>query len=109
RNTSVTALAGVDTVIDKGEFVALFGPSGCGKSTLLRLISGLETPTSGTLLVEGTDPKRLIDQHRLAFAFQEHALLPWATVFENIALPFRLAHRPIDKQRVAELIELVGL
>ncbi len=109
RGTTVTALAGVDMTIREGEFVALFGPSGCGKSTLLRLIAGLETPTSGTVLVEGSEPKRLISEHRLAFAFQEHALLPWATVFENIALPFRLAHMPVDKTRVDELIALVGL
>ena len=109
RRESVTALAGVTATIGRGEFVALLGPSGCGKSTLLRIISGLEEPSDGTVLVEGAAPKQLISEHRLAFAFQEHALLPWATVSENIGLPFRLAHRPIDQSRVKELIALVGL
>jgi len=109
RRESVTALSGVTATIGRGEFVALLGPSGCGKSTLLRIISGLEEPSDGTVLVEGAAPKQLISEHRLAFAFQEHALLPWATVSENIGLPFRLAHRPIDQSRVKELIALVGL
>jgi len=109
RGKRITALSGVTATIERGEFVALLGPSGCGKSTLLRIISGLEQPSSGSVLVEGTAPQRLISEHRLAFAFQEHALLPWATVAENIGLPFRLAHRAIDTGRVAELIELVGL
>lgn len=109
RGTMVTALSGVNATIERGEFVALLGPSGCGKSTLLRIIAGLEQPTEGSVLVEGAEPRRLISEHRLAFAFQEHALLPWSTVAENIALPFRLAHRPIDRSRIAALIDLVGL
>ncbi|MCU1441667.1 MAG: transporter related protein [Rhodoglobus sp.] len=109
RRRVVTALTGVTATIERGEFVALLGPSGCGKSTLLRIISGLEKPTSGTALVEGSSPEQLISDHRLGFAFQEHALLPWATVSENIAIPFRLARRPIDRARVSELVALVGL
>lgn len=109
RHENVTALSNIDLTVDRGEFVALFGPSGCGKSTLLRLISGLDTPSSGTVLIEGTSPDLLISEHRLAFAFQEHALLPWATVAENIALPFRLARMRVDKVRVQQLIDMVGL
>lgn len=109
RHESVTALSDIDLTVGKGEFVALFGPSGCGKSTLLRLISGLDTPTSGSVYIEGTSPDRLIADHRLAFAFQEHALLPWATVAQNIALPFRLARMRVDTDRVQELIDMVGL
>jgi NitT/TauT family transport system ATP-binding protein len=109
RSTRVTALSEVNMTIARGEFVALLGPSGCGKSTLLRIIAGLEQPTEGSVLVEGSKPQQLISEHRLAFAFQEHALLPWATVAENIALPFRLAHRPVDRSRIAALIDLVGL
>lgn len=88
RSTTIDALSGVTETIHRGEFVALFGPSGCGKSTLLRLMSGLETPTSGKVKVEGVAPEKLIAEHRLGFAFQEHALLPWATVAQNIALPY---------------------
>lgn len=109
RGTMVTALSNVNATIGRGEFVALLGPSGCGKSTLLRIIAGLEQPTEGSVSVEGAAPQQLISEHRLAFAFQEHALLPWATVAENIALPFRLAHRSVDRSRIAELIDLVGL
>ena len=109
RGESVTALAGVDATVAAGEFVALLGPSGCGKSTLLRIIAGLEAPTVGGVLVDGAAPARLISEHRLGFVFQEHALLPWLTVRENIALPFRLARRPVDATRVDELVGLVGL
>lgn len=109
RKETITALSGVDATISRGEFVALLGPSGCGKSTLLRIISGLEEPSEGTVRVDGNPPAQLIREHRLGFAFQEHALLPWATVSENIALPFRLARLRIDQDRIAGLIELVGL
>lgn len=109
RNESVTALSDVSATIQQGEFVALLGPSGCGKSTLLRIMSGLESPTDGTATVGGRPPASLINEHRLGFAFQEHALLPWATVRENIALPFKLAKKKVDPDRVDELIELVGL
>src|SRR3954469_21182222 len=74
RGASVTALSGIDATIARGEFVALIGPSGCGKSTLLRIIPRLEDPTSGTVRVDGDAPARLIKEHRLGVAFQEHAL-----------------------------------
>ncbi|MCZ9884928.1 ABC transporter ATP-binding protein [Arthrobacter sp. B2a2-09] len=109
RKETLTALSNVSASIGHGEFIALLGPSGCGKSTLLRIISGLEDPTEGSVEVEGQPPARLIAEHRLGFAFQEHALLPWATVAENIALPFRLAKIRVDDARVRELVELVGL
>ncbi len=109
RGETVTALSDVTAHIEPGEFVALLGPSGCGKSTLLRLISGLEQPSAGTVAVDGRDPGELIGEHRLGMAFQEHALLPWATVTENIALPYRLAKLPVVPARITELVELVGL
>ena len=109
RGESLLAVSGVDAKIAEGEFVALLGPSGCGKSTLLRIISGLEEPTSGSVVVDGHPPAQLINDHKLGFAFQEHALLPWLTVSENIALPFHLAKLPVDRDRIAEFIALVGL
>jgi NitT/TauT family transport system ATP-binding protein len=105
----VTALAGMDLAIAPGEFVALIGPSGCGKSTVLRLIAALEQPSEGSVTVEGRAPAELSRAHRLGVAFQEHALLPWLDVAANIALPWRVAGRPGDDTRVAELIRLVGL
>ncbi|OAH09379.1 ABC transporter ATP-binding protein [Streptomyces jeddahensis] len=109
RSRTVTALESVDLTVGHGEFVALLGPSGCGKSTVLRMVAGLEEPTYGEVLVEGGAPAHLVRRHRLGIAFQEHALLPWASAYDNIALPFRVAGRPVDAARVTELLELVGL
>ena len=72
-----TVLSGVDLDVAPGQFLAIVGKSGCGKSTLLRLIQGLETPTGGTLAVEG-GPARIV--------FQEPRLLPWAKVADNVAV-----------------------
>lgn len=109
RGKTLQALDAVDLQIAEGEFVAIIGPSGCGKSTVLRLAAGLDTPTNGTVEIFGAAPRTLAAQHRLGVAFQEHALLPWASVRENIALPYRVAGRRVDDARVDELIELVGL
>jgi NitT/TauT family transport system ATP-binding protein len=103
------ALDGFDLTVARGEFVALLGPSGCGKSTALRLIAGLETPTAGSVQVEGGSPAALIARHRLGVAFQDSALLPWASAWDNIALPFRLAGRPVPEQRIRDLLRTVGL
>jgi len=109
RGKKLQALEAVDLQIDEGEFVAIIGPSGCGKSTVLRLAAGLDTPTHGTVEIFGDTPRTLSAQHRLGVAFQEHALLPWASVRENIALPYKVAGRKVDDARVDGLIELVGL
>jgi NitT/TauT family transport system ATP-binding protein len=109
NGTQVEALRDIALSIGAGEFVALIGPSGCGKSTILRLVAALETPDGGSVAVEGKAPVELSQAHRLGVAFQDHALLPWLTVAANIALPFRLAGRKVDDQRVAELVRLVGL
>ncbi|MFL0410949.1 ABC transporter ATP-binding protein [Microbacterium paludicola] len=109
RGRSLQALAEVDLTIAEGEFVAIIGPSGCGKSTVLRLAAGLDEPTNGTVEIFGDAPQTLASQHRLGVAFQEHALLPWASVRQNIALPYHLAGRTVDDERVDGLIELVGL
>ena len=109
RGTAVRALDRLDLHVGHGEFVALLGPSGCGKSTVLRMVAGLERPTEGVVAVEGRTPAELVRAHRLGVAFQEHALLPWATARDNVALPFRVAGRRVDRERVAALLELVGL
>jgi len=97
------ALDGVDLEIGVGSFVAILGPSGCGKSTLLRLISGLETPTGGTLLVGGQSPGQASAKPQVAFVFQDAHLLPWRTVIENVALPLELRGRSrVDARRLAE-------
>jgi NitT/TauT family transport system ATP-binding protein len=109
RGKKLQALAEVDIEIQEGEFVAIIGPSGCGKSTVLRLAAGLDSPTSGTVQIFGAEPRELARQHRLGVAFQEHALLPWASVRSNIALPYKVAGRKVDDARVDGLIDLVGL
>ncbi|SCM76753.1 conserved hypothetical protein [uncultured Pleomorphomonas sp.] len=106
---TVTALADVGFDVAAGEFVALIGPSGCGKSTILRLVAGLDQPSDGSVTVHGGDPEALSRAHKLGFAFQDAALLPWLDVRDNIAMPFRLAGVPKDMDRVAKLIDLVGL
>jgi NitT/TauT family transport system ATP-binding protein len=106
---TVRALDGVDLTVGTGEFVALLGPSGCGKSTVLRMAAGLDEPTAGEVLAEGGPPGALVRGHRLGVAFQEHALLPWSSAYDNIALPFRVAGRPVDRARVTALLKLVGL
>ena len=104
----VTALNGVDFEIPAGSFVSLIGPSGCGKTTLLRCIAGLETPTGGRVVVDGstvTKPGR--DR---GFAFQQANLFPWLTIRDNVSFGLRARHIYKDhKEDVDEFIKLVGL
>jgi NitT/TauT family transport system ATP-binding protein len=105
----VTALDGVSLAIAQGEFVSLLGPSGCGKSTFLRCLAGLETPTRGTLTIEGAPVDGPPD--RLGMAFQRDALLDWFDVLENVLLPADFAgYRKRDYEpRARELLKMVGL
>ena len=109
----IQALAGVDLVIDRGQFVSIVGPSGCGKSTLLRLIAGLAAPTAGQLLVAGQPPAlaRRRGAARLSFVFQDPTLLPWRNVEQNVGLPLELEHVEASARgpRVAAALALVGL
>ena len=105
----MTALEGVDLDVAAGSLLAVIGPSGCGKSTLLRVIAGLTQPTAGSIRVGESSPQALVAEHRLGIAFQDHALLPWLSVRDNVALPFRVAGRPVDAARVDELLALVGI
>ncbi len=109
NNEGIVALENVSLSVAGSEFVALLGPSGCGKSTLLRLIASLESPTDGSVTISGEAPGGMATRHALGVAFQDHALLPWLTVHDNIALPFNLANKPVDQKAIGDLIELVGL
>jgi NitT/TauT family transport system ATP-binding protein len=109
RGRTIRALGPLDLDVAAGSFVAIVGPSGCGKSTLLRAIAGLGAPTAGSITVADAAPATLVARHELGIAFQDHALLPWLTVRENIALPFHLARRSVEQGRIDELIALVGL
>ena len=103
------AVDGVSFGISEGEFVAVIGPSGCGKSTILRMIASLEQATEGEVRINGAEPSVLVKGHRLGVAFQDHALLPWLNVWENVALPFRAAGLRPESETIAGLISLVGM
>jgi len=103
----VRAVEGVSLNVELGEIVAVVGGSGCGKSTLLRAVSGLDQPTQGQVLLDGTPI--LAPHEKIGIVFQEPRLLPWLTVAGNVG--FGLEHRPKDErdQRVAAQLERVGL
>lgn len=105
----LTAIEGIDLQIRRGEFIALTGPSGCGKSTVLRLLASLEKPTAGRITINNRAPSEAASQHRIGIAFQDHALLPWLTIRQNVELPYHLAKRPVDREKIDKLLALVGL
>ena len=114
----VLALDRVSLEIARGEFVALMGPSGSGKSTLLHIIAGIDRPTSGQCLVNGTNVAELSETNladwrnaEVGFVFQTFNLIPVLTAYENVELPL-LLHRMSRRERherVAAALELVGL
>lgn len=105
-------LKSIDLDIYDGEFLTLLGPSGCGKTTLLRLIGGFEMPDAGTMQLEGTDITNLPAEKRpINTVFQQYALFPHMSVFDNIAYGLKLKKVPKDeiKQRVKEALAMVQL
>ncbi|KRB51490.1 sugar ABC transporter ATP-binding protein [Rhizobium sp. Root708] len=101
---SLDVIKGVDLTIEAGEFCVFVGPSGCGKSTLLRIISGLETSTSGKILIGGKDVTQADPSQRgIAMVFQSYALYPHLTVGENIGFGLSLARRP--KAEITEKVK----
>ena len=109
RRKSVTALDVVDLGTKKDSFLSLVGPSGCGKSTILRILAGLETPTTGSVLVNSLTTNEIQRQNQLGIAFQDSALLPWRTVAKNIALPLEVGGLPANPALIDGLVDLVGL
>lgn len=117
-NFTVDALSGIDLTIQKGEFLAVMGPSGSGKSTLLHLMGGLDTPTSGEVILAGRSLSRLSDNEitrvrrlKVGFIFQFYNLMPTLTAAENIALPMMIDGKSLHhyRNRLDELLLLVGL
>ena len=117
RKPNITrALDGVNFSVEDGEFVAVVGTSGSGKSTLLHMMGGLDTPTSGRVLVRGQDLSEKNDEEltifrrrNIGFVFQNYNLVPILNVYENIVLPIELDGGKIDKKFIAKITETLGL
>jgi putative ABC transport system ATP-binding protein len=116
--TCVEAVRGVDLQVRKGEFLAIMGRSGSGKSTFLSILGGIETPTAGSVLLEGVDLASLRDEartvmrrRRIGFVFQLFNLIPILTAWENVALPLELDGMPTGeaRERAAAMLDVVNL
>ena len=107
----VRALNDVNLKIQRGEFVSFIGPSGCGKTTLLRAVADLETPSGGTISVNGMSPSEARIKRAYGYVFQAPALYPWRTVASNIGLPLEImgVDRVERARRVKKGLELVNL
>jgi putative ABC transport system ATP-binding protein len=114
----VRALRGLDLSVDGGEFVAVMGPSGCGKSTMLNLIAGLDTPTDGTIEIDGEpitglseDDLAMMRRRHIGIVFQFFNLLEGMTVLENVAMPAAVAGRSRKQAetRGRDLLDLLGI
>lgn len=108
------ALDEVDLSIEKGKFVVILGPSGAGKSTLLNMIGGLDSPTSGKIIVDGKDISTLSDDEladyrasKVGFIFQFYNLIPTLTVLENIAIVKDISANPLDSEKMLDEVGLL--
>ena len=112
RFGALTAVNDVCLTVNKGEFFSLLGPSGCGKTTLLRMLGGFERPDSGRIYLEGKDITDLPpNQRRVHTVFQNYALFPTMTIWDNIAFSLKLAKKPKAEieERVDEILEMIQL
>lgn len=114
----VDILKGIDLEVPKGQFTAIMGPSGSGKSTLLGLLAGLDSPTSGSIKLDGEEITGLSEDEmatlrgrKVGFVFQAYNLIPTLTAEENILLPYELSGASLGegRKRARELLETVGL
>lgn len=115
-DTMVKALDKVSFSVEQGEFVAIIGPSGSGKSTLLHILGGVDTPTSGSVIINNEDISKLDEtalaifrRRQIGLVYQFYNLIPILTVEENLTLPLLLDGRKPDKKQVNDLIERLGL
>lgn len=115
-DSRVWGLHDVNMTVKQGEIVSIVGASGSGKSTLLHVMGGVDTPTSGKVVVDGKDITKLNDEQmaifrrrKVGFIFQAYHLIPVLTVEENITMPILLDHRKPDREYVEQIMELLGL
>lgn len=113
---TVAAVNDISITIKAGEFVSIIGPSGSGKSTLLHMLGGLDKPTLGSININNANiyelPEKELSVFRrrhFGFVFQLYNLVPVLTVEENITLPLLLDNRPVDKEYIEELLNMLGL
>jgi len=112
---NVRALDGISFDVDAGEWIAIMGPSGSGKTTLINILGGLDTPTSGRAIVDGTDVARLDESgltrfraEKIGFVFQQFHLVPYLTALENVMLA-QYFHSTTDEREARAELERVGL
>jgi len=115
-NRRVEILKGIDLSIPRGQFLAIMGASGSGKSTLLGLLAGLDSPTEGQVLIDGSEISNLPEDKlaqvrgsKIGFVFQSYQLIPTLTALENVLLPHELNANGNGRQRATSLLETVGL
>lgn len=114
--SEVVALDHVSFSVDKGEFVAIIGASGSGKSTLMNMIGGIDNPTSGSVIIDGKDISHMDEdelaifrRRNLGMIYQFYNLIATLTAEENIVLPWKLDGRKENKERVDEILKMLGL
>ena len=115
-DSKVVALDHVSFCVERGEFVAIIGASGSGKSTLMNMIGGIDNPTSGDVIIEGRNISKMSEdelaifrRRNLGMIYQFYNLVPTLTARENIILPWRLDGRKENKEKVTELLKVLGL
>jgi spermidine/putrescine transport system ATP-binding protein len=112
RFGALTAVNDISLTVNKDEFFSLLGPSGCGKTTLLRMLGGFERPDSGRIYLEGRDITDLPpNRRRVHTVFQNYALFPTMTIWDNIAFSLKLAKMPKDEieTKVDEILEMIQM
>ena len=112
----IYALRNINLNIEEGDFVAIIGPSGSGKSTLLHLIGGMDNPTEGEVIINGTCLSKLSDKElslyrrkNIGFIFQDFNLIPVLNIKENILFPIKLNKNKVDEEYINDIIETLGI
>lgn len=115
-SNQVTALDGIDLAVEKGEFVAVTGASGSGKSTLLHILGGVDQPTEGRVMVEGTDistmnrtQAAIFRRRKVGLVYQFYNLIPTLTIRKNILMPLLLDQKKVNQEYFEQIVESLGI